>query len=159
MTNRFVYNLVDEVKGESYFRMLHHALSYCDSFTLVIRHSVAVNATAEAALNRLEPYLIRREEKEEWPGTKLLDGTAQVSRFKLSPETASILAEVADGLFSWIQPNLSEDLCLFRKEGEPWLVSIAHEKDAYMVLSPEESAALTESIPMLSLHQYQEVGS
>jgi len=47
--------------------MLHHALSYCDSFTLVIRHSVAVNATAEAALNKLEPYLIRREEKEEWP--------------------------------------------------------------------------------------------
>ena len=81
------------------------------------------------------------------------------ARSKLSPGTASILAEVADGLFSWIQPNLPEDLCLFRKEGEPWLVSIAHEKDAYMVLPPEESAALTESIPTVSLHQYQEVGS
>jgi len=156
---RAVYNLLDDVKGEAYVRLLHHALSQCDSFTLVIRHSIDVNATAEAVLNRLEPYLTRRDEIAEWPGTLLLDGTAQVNTFKLSPPTASVLAEVADGLFSWTQPELPEDLCLIKKDGEPWLVTIAHEEDAYLVLSAEESAALTESIPGLFLQFYQEVES
>lgn len=157
--NRYVYNLVDEVKGESYVRLLHHALSHCDSFILVIRHSLDVNPSAKTVLNRLESFLIERAERNEWPGTKLLSETAQVNTFKFLPPTASALAEVADGLFSWTQPELPEDLCLIRKDGTPWLVTIAHEEDAYMMLSPEESAALTESIPALSLQQYQEVES
>jgi hypothetical protein len=66
----------------------------------------------------------------------------------------SVLIEASEGLFSWTQPELPEDLCLFRKDGEPWLVTIAHEKDGYLVLSPNESAALTESIPTLSLQQH-----
>lgn len=155
---RNVYNLVDDVKGEAYLRLLHHALSYCDSFILVIRHSLDVNATAQAVLNRLEPFVIRREESNEWPGTHLLDSTAQVNTFKLSPPTASVLAEVAEGLFSWAQPELPEDLCLIRKDGNPWLVTIAHEEDAYLVLSPEESAVLTKSIPTLSLRFNEDDG-
>ena len=149
--SRAVYNLLDDVKGEPYLRLLHHALSYCDSFILVIRRSIDVDASAAALLNRLEPSLISSEESSEWPGTQLLDSTALVNTYKLSPNTAADLAEVADGLFSWCQPRLPEDLCLIRKGGDPWLVTIAHEEDAYMVLSPEESTALTESIPTLSL--------
>ncbi len=76
--NRFVYNLIDEVKGESYVRLLHHALGYCDSFILIIRHSIDVNASAQTLLNRLEPFLIRRDEKNEWPGTRLLSETPRV---------------------------------------------------------------------------------
>lgn len=155
---RAVYNLLDDVKGEGYVQLLHHALSECDSFILIIRHSIDVNATAEAVLNRLEPSLISSEESSEWPGTKLLDSTALVNKYKLSPNTAADLAEVADGLFSWCQPELPEDLCLIRKDGDPWLVTIAHEEDAYMVLSPEESAALTENIPTLSLRLNEDDG-
>src|SRR5437764_14886134 len=117
MTNRSVYNLIDKVDGEDYVRLLHYALSCCESFSLVIRHTMDVSASAQTVLNRLEPFLIRREESGEWPGTRLLDGTAQVNTFKLSPPTASVLAEVADGLFSWCQPELPEDLCLIRKDG------------------------------------------
>lgn len=101
-----IYNLLDDVKGEAYLRLLHHALSYCDSFILVIRHSIDVNPSAAALLNRLEPSLISSEESSEWPGTQLLDDTAQVNTYKLSPNTAADLAEVADSLFSWCQPEL-----------------------------------------------------
>jgi hypothetical protein len=155
---RAVYNLLDDVKGEAYVRLLHHALSDCDSFILVIRHSIDVNATAEAVLNRLEPSLISSEERSEWPGTQLFDSTALVNTYNLSPHTAADLAEVADGLFSWCQPELPEDLSLIRKDGDPWLVTIAHEEDAYMLLSGEESAALTESIPALSLRLNEDDG-
>jgi hypothetical protein len=149
--SRVTYNLLDDVKGEAYSQLLQQSLSSCGSFILVIRHSMDVNDTAQGALNRLEPFLIQREERSEWPGTQLFDDTAQVSTFKLSHATVTMLAETAESLFSWIQPELPEDLCLFREDGRPWLVTITHEKDAYMVLSPDERAALIESIPSLQL--------
>lgn len=139
--------------------MLQQSLSSCGSFILVVRHSIDVNDSAQAALNRLEPFLIQREERSEWPGTQLFDDTAEVSTFKLSPATATVLAETAESLFSWTQPELPEDLCLFREDGEPWLITITHEKDAYMVLSPDERAALIESIPSLRLAPNQEMES
>lgn len=157
--SRVTYNLLDDVKGEVYAQLLQHALSCCDSFLLVIRHTIDVNESAQSLLKRLEPFLIKREELSEWPGTQLFDDTAQVSRFQLSPATESVLIEVAEGLFSWTQPELPEDLCLFREDGEPWLVTIAHEKDGYLVLSPDESAALTEAIPSLRLAPNQEMES
>jgi len=116
--SRVTYNLLDDVKGEAYAQLLQQALSYCDSFILVIRHSIDVNQSAQAVLNRLEPFLIKREECSEWPGTQLFDDTAQVNRFQLSPASESVLIEVAEGLFSWTQPELPEDLCLFRVNGE-----------------------------------------
>jgi len=157
--SRVVYNLLDDVRGAAYAKLLQQALSYCGSFILVLRHSIDVNESAQSVLNRLEPFLIRREERSEWPGTQLLDETAQVSTFQLSPATATVLAEVAPSLFSWTQPELPENLCLLREDGEPWLATIAHENDAYLVLSFAESALLIESIPTLSLQPYQDVGS
>jgi hypothetical protein len=152
--NHAMYNLLGDVKGATYARLLAAGLSVCESFILVIRHSIDVDASARAVLDKLEPFLIKREESSEWPGTQLFDHTAQVNTFALSPATMSVLIEASEGLFSWTQPELPEDLCLFRKDGEPWLVTIAHEKDGYLVLSPNESAALTESIPTLSLQQH-----
>jgi hypothetical protein len=122
------YNLLDDVRGASYDALLQHALTYCDSFIVVIRHMIDVNGSAQAVLKRLEPFLIRREERNEWPGTRLLEDTAEVSTFRFSPATTSVLTQVAEGLFSWTQPELPEDLCLFRKDGERWLVTVAHEK-------------------------------
>jgi hypothetical protein len=40
---------------------------------------------------------------------------------------------------------------LLREDGEPWLVTITHERDGYLVLSYDESAELTERIPGLHL--------
>jgi hypothetical protein len=157
MMNRSVFDLIDEVNGETYVQLLHHALSACQSFSLVIRQTIDVKATAQTVLNRLDGFLIRQEECREWPGTKLLDGTAEVYTFQLLSSSASVLADVADGLFSWTQPELPEDLCLIRRDGEPWLVTIAHEEDGYLVLSPEERIALRHDIPTLYLAPQHEI--
>jgi len=155
---RAMYNL-PQVKGAAYAALLQHALAFCDSFILVIRHSIDVKESAQAVLDRLGPFLIRQEEKTEWPGTRLFEHTAQVNTFQLSPATVSVLTEVAESLFDWTQPGLPEDLCLFRRDGEPWLVTIAHEKDAYVMLLGDEAEALAKSIPELSLQQHQDVVS
>lgn len=149
--SRVTYKLLDDVKGENYSQLLQQSLSYCSSFILVIRHSIGVNDSARDVLNRLKPFLIQRKERSEWPGTQLIDHTAQVRTFKLSPATATVLAETTRSLFSWTHPDLPEDLCLFREDGEPWLVTIAHEKDGYLILSPDERTALTKAIPSLQL--------
>jgi hypothetical protein len=146
-----VYNLLSDVEGQVYVQLLNHALNYCDYFVLVIRHSIEASASAVAVLDRLEPYLVRAEESSEWPGTQLLGSTARVYRYKLTSDTTFILGEVAERLFDWQQPELPEDLCLVRPDGNPWLVTIAHEEDAYLILSNDEHRALTESIPILSL--------
>jgi hypothetical protein len=148
---RNIYTLLSDVEGQVYVRLLDHSLDCCDSFILVTRHSIVASASAMAVLDRLEPYLVCAEESSEWPGTQLLGSTARVYRYKLTSDTIFILGEVAERLFDWQQPELPEDLCLIRPDGNPWLVTIAHEEDAYLNLSNDERAALTESIPILSL--------
>src|SRR5687767_7695832 len=144
---RAVYNLSADITGEAYASLLQEALSACESFTLVVRHSMDLDDSERKVLNRLQPFLIAQEEKSEWPGTQLLDSTAQVNSYELTPLAAEVLAEAASGLFSWTQPELPEDLCLFRAGGEPWLVTTAHEEDGFMVLSAEEAKALTKEFP------------
>lgn len=129
--SRAVYNLSADITGEAYASLLQEALSACESFTIVVRHSMDLDDSERKVLNRLQPFLIAQEEKSEWPGTQLLDSTAQVNSYELTPLAAQVLAEAASGLFSWTQPELPEDLCLFRAGGEPWLVTTALRKTAY----------------------------
>lgn len=146
--NRAEYNIIS-VTRETYLQLLEYAIPYCDSFILVLRHSLDVSPKAIEVLSELEPYLICREERKEWPGTLLLDETAQVNKFSFSPSTAEILAKFGEHLYSWTLPHLPEDLCLIRIDGSPWLVSIAHEQDAFLSLAREEWIELSNSIPAL----------
>jgi hypothetical protein len=85
----------------------------------------------------------------EWPGTKLLDSTALVYYFDLNKDSAEHLSKASTDLYSWLLPNLPEDLCLIKDDGNPWLVTISHEKDAYLLLSEEEKNDLLLEIPEL----------
>jgi hypothetical protein len=144
---RATYNLVKEPTGETYCRLIRHLSSYCNEFLLVIRSSVNAYPSTIEGLEKFRDFLLRRSEEAKWPGTELLDGTATVYRFRLSPEALDHLSSLAEGLYSWKQPELPEDLCFIRFDGSPCLVSIAHEKDGYLLLSDEEYAQLIEEVP------------
>jgi hypothetical protein len=146
---RVTYNLVKEPRGETYQRLIAHLSSNCYVFLLVLRHSVNVSPSAKSVLKKLEPFLLAQSEESTWPGTVLLDETATVYTFSLSSEAIHYLSSAAGGLFSWIQPELPEDLCLIRFDGSPCLVTITHEKDGYLVLSDEEYRNLVAEIPDL----------
>lgn len=150
-TERSVYDLLKEPTGDVYHRLLGISTDYCNTFLFVLRHTIGVNESALAVMERLDPFLISRAESAEWPGTRLLDHTATVLRFELSSGTKHVLGEATHSLFSWSQPELPEDLCFIRFDGKPWLVTIAHEKDAYFVLTPEEKTTLEAKIPDLVL--------
>ena len=146
---RDVYNLIDEPMGATYRQLLNVSTKFCDTFLLVFRHTIEVSESATRAIEDLKPFLISQAEESEWPGTRLFEQTATVFRFALTQQSIDMIGEIAHSLYSWMQPQLPEDLCLMRFDGEPWLITIAHENDGYFVLSPEEKVALVMSVPEL----------
>lgn len=146
-----IYNLRTEPTKEIYRKLLLYSLEYCDSFILVLRSTIPQTPSAKKIIKKLEPYVLKISEDSEWPGTKLTDNTATVYKFKLNRSTLELLLESAQSLYSWIQPNLPEDLCIIRHNNEPLLVTISHEKDGYLELTPVEKEDLLIKIPELEL--------
>ncbi len=144
-----MYNISNEPIGEAYRNLMDFSLGYCESFQLVIRDANLLCQTAKYALIQLEPFLLDRSVgTTKWHGTELLYGTdATVNRYNLTPDSVRFLKNATDRLYGWIQPVLPEDLCLIRPNGDPWLVSISHEKDSYLLLTAIEKDCLCEVIP------------
>jgi hypothetical protein len=140
-----------EVSGEVYRTLIEASLGYCSRGLLVRRHSVPFSERAVKAINQLSPYLVEQEERAEWPGTKLSGHSALDFVFVLNRDSANVLLSSATGLYEWQQPDLPEDLCLVRGDSRPWLVTIAHERDAYLDLSDLEARDLLTKVPRLDL--------
>lgn len=148
--NRDHFSLIREPKGKLYRDILDYATRVCREALLVAGETIPLAASGNRVIEKLEPFLIERGMRSEWPGTKLLCDKAQVFRYSLNSECSRILKESSSGLYDWCQPSLPEDLSFSRTHGDPWLVSIAHEKDAYFCLSDHEKALLLQAIPGLS---------
>lgn len=150
--SRVTYNIVHQPQGDLYRRLIETALRRCTGFLVVVRKTVTLAVSARRTLKELDPFLEGTSEQAEWPGTQLTDGRAAVSRYRLNRDSAVVLSQAANGLYGWLQPELPEDLCLLRADGTPWLVTISHERDAFLVLASDEFDALRSALPDLQLH-------
>lgn len=150
---RIIWNLAEEPTGEVLHQLLEYALTQCKQFLLVTQET-ELKESGIQVLKNLEPFLLQKSEESQWPGTLLCGegaGGATVYQYKYCPESAAIIKGVARGLYDWLGPDLPEDLCLMRSDGSPWLVTISHEKDAYLELSVEEKDDLIAKVPGLKL--------
>ncbi len=129
---------IDAGKGE-YAHVLEFALSFCDSFLLVVRDEIALSESGKMALDSLSLFRITDSMESEWPGTRLYGHKARVLRYRFDRDALKVLLSLSDNFASWEQPNRPEDLCLIRESLKPFLVSIVHEKDVYLVLSVLEA--------------------
>lgn len=145
--DRNAYTLTKEPRGETYRSLLDAALQFCDTALLVIRNEKSMSKEEASALARLQSFERERQDLSEWPGTVLHGGTALVIKYAYGADCASVLKALAPGLYAWLQPDLPEDLCLFRPGGTLWLGSIAHERDAWFELTEDERRALNALIP------------
>lgn len=136
---------VDEVND-----LMYAAHRFCSTLTLVVRPNLGVSERAQTVLDRLSPHLLERKKSSRWPGTELLVDTATVYRFAISAGTLHLLLEWATPLFDWQQPQLPEDLYFLREDGTEWLVTIAHERDAYLSVTPEELTVIEAEYPRLA---------
>lgn len=109
----------------------------------------SLNAHGSAVLEQLKPFLVSKSESSQWPGTELYDHTATVCTYRFDSACSSVLEKVAASLLSWLQPDLPEDLCLLRAGGEPFLVTIGHENDAYFNMTEKDKRHLEITLPWI----------
>ena len=146
------FDIVTEPKGQTYRALLAFAAGFSDSFSLVWRHQLSFDTSAAVLEGVLRPFLIKEAESSEWPGTSLIGHAATVRTYRLSPDSARALA-TAGGLFAWESPARPEDLAFYAPDGRCWLGSIAHERDAFVVLDPTDLVALRAAVPELELRR------
>jgi len=85
----------------------------------------------------LKPFLIKKYKSSEWPGTKLIGHEATIYVLHYNKETITILKKYTNSLFEWIQPNLPEDICFLDENENAILITITHEKDAFVEANKE----------------------
>lgn len=140
------YSLIGDIRDQEYERLLEVALASCPYALFVVRSRPPLDANGESALSELEATLVDTFQAREWPGTHLLVEQAKVYLADLA-SASGILSRVARGLYDWVQPSLPEDLSLLRGTREPYLVTIAHEGDAYFELTSTELETLQRELP------------
>lgn len=146
------YTIRSRLRGDRYRSFLSFACAYCKSASLVIRNEDRMSKECQGALACLNPFLVAKEKRREWPGTQLLGGDpASIFRFVYNSDFAEVAATLTKGLSDWIEPGLPEDLCLYRADNSVWLGSIAHERDSFLILTIDEVAEAQESLPALQL--------
>lgn len=139
--------LASEPRGKAYRELVDWASSLGATGVLIRRLDLELSRRGHHLLALLEPSVISRTRGQEWPGTSLLDGEAEITQFRLDSNALEVLNREATGLFDWCQPELPEDLCFLRQDGEPLLVSISHEKEAYLSLRGAELEHLRSAAP------------
>jgi hypothetical protein len=143
------YSIKQEPRGQIYEVLINAAARNCEFVTLIVRPKLGLSSLGMKVLELLRPFLIEQKEVDEWPGTKLLQGSATLLKYCLNESVAQILKTSAEGLFDWQQHQLPEDIGFLKGTGHPWLVSISHEHDAWLILSRDEYIALDENWPEL----------
>jgi hypothetical protein len=145
------YDFEKDPSQALYSDLITFALGLSQLALLVFRPEMDLTANGQAVLNSLTPYLESKEKSARWPGTEIFGSEAYLFYFRLTLGSAHILQTATDHLFGWHQPDLPEDLCFFRQDRTPWLVTIAHESDAYLSLTDQELQQLSRALPELRI--------
>ena len=106
------FDIVAEPKGQTYIDLLNFAASRCDSFSLVWRDQFIFEQSAYEVKQALKPFRVTNVKTDEWPGTKLIGHEAIVRRYRVEEESVKLL-HIAGSLYSWLQPQLPEDLAFY----------------------------------------------
>lgn len=98
-------------------------MEVCDEFILVKRDQMDLELEGYVLLERLQPFL-KEIVKDDY-------------FFHCSPDAVDILLSYSTSLYSWVQTRVPDDLC-FLRQGQPWLINTAHEREGHIVTDVEE---------------------
>jgi hypothetical protein len=151
VTRRLVYTVTKEPAGPVYASLLAEAERFSTWAVLVVRREDWLNEEARGVLTLLKPHLLAAQRTREWPGTKLSSDTAWVYIYDVCEAFVDRIKSVSDRLYQWRHPDRPEDLIFLRSDRTPWLVSIAHERDAYFELDESEVKDQVKEIEQLGI--------
>ena len=144
------FDIVAEPKGQTYIDLINFAAARCVSFSLVWRDQFKFEQSAYEIKQALRPFLISNDRTEEWPGTTLIGHQAIVRHYRVADESVKLL-QIADGLYSWLQPSLPEDLAFYASRDTAWLASISHESQAWFLDESVRPAEIHAFVPHLKI--------
>jgi hypothetical protein len=123
---------------ETYSKVVERVLRHARFCSLVVRSTSHLSENGRLFLKTAEPSLAEKLEVNEWPGTKLVEGTASLYRFSVTPSFAALFSASSENLGAWVQPELPEDPAFYRGDGTLIMGSVSHEGDAFLELRDEE---------------------
>src|SRR6476660_7372521 len=106
------HDILSEPADDVYLALLAFAEHHSDLISLVWRRQLTFDASAAAIELELRPFLVRKVETSEWPGTRLIGHSAVVRTYRVSPECTQVLAS-ARRLYAWLSPRRPEDLAFY----------------------------------------------
>jgi hypothetical protein len=135
---RKTYDLLDEPTGPDYAGLLECALVQCTTAVLTVRPG-ELDPEGHATLESLARF----------QQAKTSAAAGSVVRYALSRESVTVLQQATGGLYGWQHPGLPDNLCLYRADGSPWLVSSAGARIGYLEVSPSEKLLISRTAPGL----------
>ena len=149
----FRYFIRKQPRGDVYRALLDYGARQSAYLLLVVQKGMALSSEGQQLLEQLTAFEIDDVESDRWPGTQLLGRTAHVYRYSVNYFTIEVVKNAVLGLYDWVQPERPEDLALLRADESPWLASIAHERESYLEITPEERQELLAAVPGLLLYE------
>jgi hypothetical protein len=141
--------LTKELEGDELKEFLDIGGQFCSKALLVVRDQLPTNEAAKRLLDDLQPYILEKTSRSEWPGTKLFDSKPDIHVFRLCKNFVNLLTENVGSLYRLLQPDAPEDLCLLREDNTPFFVTIAHENASYLELTESEKERLMAAYPKI----------
>jgi Mg/Co/Ni transporter MgtE len=104
---------------EEYQKLIAFLATLSPKFSLVIRDVLQKNKMAHF-LERINGHFLAKRIVSEWPGTKLLDNTAELYIFAVTPISIKVIMNSVENLYDWLEPKLPEDLCFLFSDSNPY---------------------------------------
>ena len=150
-----MYEIINEPKNGIYSKLIDFLTIRCDSFILIKRDQLEFNQNCCKIIDLLKPYLIKKTNSNEWPGTKLFGHSAIIYSFECNCKTGLILKNACNGLYSWLSPDLPEDICFYISD-EPFLITISHEKTGILKNINRKVEIFKKELPEIKLEFHME---
>lgn len=140
VTARRTYELIDEPVGREYRNLIEAAVAE-GAIGMLTVGAGAMSETGREVVESLHPHLA---------GAPIPVPDGHLVRFQLGQASSGLLLGAADRLFAWRRPALPDNLCFFRPDGGPWLMTIAAERLGYIELTQLERVRLAHHAPQLA---------
>ena len=129
-----MWRLLTEPSGATYRRLIDYAMGQCLEFCLVLQSPSEASPSELAALDALLPHRTEVQRTYRWPGTRVFGSgpKAGVYWHRCSREAGESLVALSSRLYDWLEPKLPEDLAFVTTNRQGWLITVAHEREAWL---------------------------
>lgn len=124
-----------DLSGPVYTQFLQTLWSLSSTCSFTVQPSLGCSDRLRRFLKDMEVHLASVRRSNVWPGTQLMDGEADVYTFLCKETTLECVLRYSSSLFEWLQPDLPEDLALYRNDGSTILETVTHEQEGLLKIS------------------------